>query len=289
MPDWRALYPFESKYQTINGWKYHYVDEGAPDAAPVLMSHGNPTWSFYYRNLIQAVRDTHRGIAVDHIGCGLSEKPAEFSYRLADHIDNLVQFIEALDLQNITLVVHDWGGAIGLGAALKVPERFARLVLLNTAAFPPPYCPLRIRVCRTPLLGEVALQGLNMFARSAITMAVENPQNMTPQVRAGLLAPYDSWANRRATHRFVKDIPLSRRHPTWQVLEDIEAGLSTLAGLPVQMIWGMRDWCFRPECLERLLKSFPDAEVHRLDQAGHYVIEDDPQRVTGLIQDFLAK
>jgi len=288
MPDWRELYPFESHHLTVNGWKYHYVDEGAREAAPVLMSHGNPTWSFYWRNLIQGVKSTHRGIAVDHVGCGLSEKPADFPYRLADHIDNLAQFVEALNLQDITLVVHDWGGAIGLGAALRAPQRYAKIVLLNTAAFPPPFCPLRIRVCRTPVLGEIALQGLNMFARSALTMAVENPQSLSPAVRAGLIAPYDSWANRRATHRFVKDIPLSPRHPTWKVLEEIEAGLPSLADRPVQMIWGMKDWCFRPECLDRLLVSFPDAEVHRLEAAGHYVIEDEPENVVGLIQKFIS-
>jgi cis-3-alkyl-4-acyloxetan-2-one decarboxylase len=200
-----------------------------------------------------------------------------------------VAFVEQLDLRDVTLLVHDWGGAIGLGTALRLPERFARLVLFNTAAFPPPFIPLRIRACRTPLVGTLAIRGANVFARAALSMAVEKPERMTPAVRAGLLAPYGKWADRVAIDRFVRDIPLSRRHPTWQRLEEIEAGLRTLATRPVQMIWGMRDWCFRPSCLDRLLESFPQAEVHRLADAGHYVVEDAYERIVPLVVDFLQR
>lgn len=285
-PDWRSLYPFQPHELALGSLRYHYVDEGQGD--PLLFVHGNPTWSFYWRNLIAAFRDRYRCIAVDHIGCGLSDKPADYPYTLSQHIDNLSRLISHLDLSRITLLVHDWGGAIGLGTALAMPERFARLVLFNTGAFPPPFIPLRIRVCRTPFVGQLAIQGLNLFARVAITMAVEKPDRMTPEVAAGLLAPYDNWANRVATYRFVKDIPLSSRHPTWRVLEQIEAGLPSLANRPTQFIWGMRDWCFTPACLDRLLKSFPQAEVHRLADAGHYVIEDAPERIVPLVEEFLA-
>ena len=151
----------------------HYVDEGPRDANPVLMVHGNPTWSFYYRNLIAGLADQHRTIAVDHVGCGLSDKPAQWSYRLQDHINNLANLVESLDLQNVTLVAHDWGGAIGLGTLQKLRERFKRIVLFNTAAFPPPYIPFRIRVCRWPVVGKLGLQGFNLFAKAAITMATE--------------------------------------------------------------------------------------------------------------------
>jgi haloalkane dehalogenase len=208
---------------------------------------------------------------------------------LEQHIKNVVRLIEELDLSRVTLMVHDWGGAIGMGTALKVPGRIARLILFNTAAFPPPFIPLRIRVCRTPLIGRWAVRGLNVFARAALTMAVEHSERMTPSVRAGLLAPYDSWANRIAIDRFVADIPMSRRHRTWKTLEEIESGLPSLADRPIQMIWGMRDWCFRPACLDRLGVSFPDAEVHRLDDAGHYVIEDAYERIIPLVRSFLEK
>ena len=123
-PDWKSLYPFSSHEISIGGYRYHYVDEG--EGEPLLLVHGNPTWSFMWRNLILAFRDRYRVIAVDHIGCGLSDKPQAYSYRLQQHIDNLSQLVRELNLDNITLVAHDWGGAIGIGAALQSPHRFER-------------------------------------------------------------------------------------------------------------------------------------------------------------------
>jgi haloalkane dehalogenase len=162
-------------------------------------------------------------------------------------------------------------------------------VLFNTGAFPPPFIPLRIRVCRTPVVGTLAVRGLNLFARAALTMAVCHRERMTPPVRAGLLFPYDNWDHRIAIQRFVADIPLTRRHPTWQTLEEIERGLPTLAEKPTMMIWGMRDWCFTPACLERLLVSFPQASVHRFEDAGHYVVEDAHERIVPLVRSFLEE
>jgi haloalkane dehalogenase len=253
------------------------------------MVHGNPTWSFYWRNLVTAFRGRRRVVAPDHIGCGMSDKPEDYPYQLAQHIDNLVRLIRRLDLGHITLVAHDWGGAIGLGAALAEPSRFASFVLLNTGAFPPPYVPWRIRACRTPLAGRWAVRGLNLFARAALRMAVCKPRRMTAAVRAGLLAPYDSWAHRVAIHRFVCDIPLTPRHPTWRTLADIEIGLTKLANRPVQLIWGARDWCFTEACLQRLLSIFPHAEAHRLEDAGHYVVEDAHEEIVPLVARFLQR
>jgi cis-3-alkyl-4-acyloxetan-2-one decarboxylase len=285
--DWRALYPFASHYLDLPGGRLHYVDEGAGE--PLLMVHGNPTWSFYWRNLIAAFRDRYRVVAPDHVGCGLSDKPQQYSYTLRQHIDNLVALVEQLDLQRVTLLAHDWGGAIGLGTALRLSPRFSRFILFNTGAFPPPFVPKRIALCRVPLLGATAVRGLNAFARAALSMATEKPERMTPAVRAGLLAPYDSWAHRIAVHRFVADIPFTSQHPTWQTLSTIESQLPLLAHRPTQMIWGMRDWCFTPECLDRLLVSFPQAEVHRLADAGHYVVEDAHERIVPLVEAFLQK
>jgi len=283
--DWRQLYPFASHALTLDSWRYHYLDEGSGE--PLLMVHGNPTWSFYWRNLILAFRDRHRVVAPDHMGCGWSDKPQAYPYCLSTHIANLVQLIEHLDLRAVTLLVHDWGGPIGLAAALRVPDRIARLILFNTGAYPPPFIPWRLRVCRTPWLGSWAIRRLNLFARAALWMAVHKRERMTPEVRAGLLAPYDSWEHRVAIDRFVADIPATARHPTWQVLEEIERGLGSLADRPVQMIWGMRDWCFRPECLDLLLKAFPAAEVERLADASHYVIEDAHEQIVPLVEAFL--
>ena len=284
---WRDLYPFQSRYLQLGPHRLHYLDQGA--GQPLLLVHGNPTWSFYWRNLIRGLAGDFRCLAVDHIGCGLSDKPQVYPYTLPRRIDDLVQVVERLDLTGTTLLAHDWGGAIGLGTVQRLPQRFARIVLFNTGAFPPPFVPWRIAACRLPLAGTLAVRGLNAFARAALSMAVEKPERMTADVRAGLLAPYDSWASRVAVDRFVKDIPFSPRHPTWQILERIEAGLDSLAHLPIQLIWGMRDWCFRPECLERFLKHWPSAEVHRFEDCGHYVVEDAHERIVPLVRAFLKR
>jgi len=275
--DWRPLYPFTSHELRLGGLRYHYVDEGS--GRPLLFVHGNPTWSFHWRRLIEALRGGFRAVAPDHIGCGMSDKPQEYPYTLARHIENLVQLVEHLDLADVTLVAQDWGGPIGLGAALARPERFSRIVLFNTGAFPPPYVPLRIRICRTPLLGTPALRGLNLFLRAALVMTVEDRRCLTPAVQAGILAPYDSWANRVAIDGFVRDIPLAR----------IEAGLPSLADRPALFIWGIRDWCFRPLCLERLIESFPNAEVHRLEDVGHWIVEEAHDRILPLLEGFLPR
>lgn len=286
---WKSLYPFDSNFCDIGGHRVHYVDEGAKDAPVVFMSHGNPTWSFYWRNLILALRGRYRVIAIDHLGCGLSDKPADYDYCLDRHIGNAVELINRLDLRNITLMAHDWGGAIGMGTLLRQRARFSRIVLFNTAAFPPPYIPFRIRVCRWPVVGKLGLQGANLFARAAVSMATELPQGLDPRVAEGLLAPYDNWNNRVATYKFVRDIPLSPRHRTWRVLEEIEAGLSSVSDLPIQLIWGMKDWCFRPECLERLMTHWPNARVTKFEQGGHYVVEDCIEEIIPRVQNFLKE
>ena len=287
--DWRLLYPFDSHWLTLDGHRFHYLDEG--QGPVLLLSHGNPTWSFYWREVVQALRGKYRLIVPDHIGCGLSDKPplSQYSYRLAQRVSDLNRLVEHLDLREITLVAHDWGGAIGMGAAVAAPERFSRFALMNTAAFRAARCPRRIRLVHIPGFGPLAVQGLNLFVKAALRMAAEDQRRMTPAVRAGLSAPYDSWANRIAVLRFAMDIPLKPSHPTYQTLVDIENGLRQFADRPISLIWGMKDWCFGPEFLQRFQEFFPQAEVHRLEDAGHYIIEDAHERVVPLLEDFLER
>src|SRR5210317_837044 len=152
------LYPFENHFLELNGLQYHYLDEGQGE--PVVMVHGNPSWSFYYRDLAKALRDRYRVIVPDHIGCGLSEKPGDggYSYTLKQRVDDLESLLEHLDIdERITLVLHDWGGMIGMAYASRYPERIARLVILNTAAFHLPagkHLPLALKICRDTKLGE---------------------------------------------------------------------------------------------------------------------------------------
>jgi len=286
---WRKLYPFASHTLLVGGHRYHYLDEG--QGPTLLLVHGNPTWSFYWRNIVLGLRDRYRLVVVDHIGCGLSDKPGgdRYSYRLAQRIADLRSLVEDLDLRDITLLAHDWGGAIGMGAAAALPDRFARFVLFNTAAYTDTRIPLRIRVCRTPVLGKLGIQGLNLFAWAALSMAVERHERMTSDVKAGLLAPYDGWANRIATYRFVDDIPLAINHPSYATLRGVEEGLAQFRQHPVSLVWGMRDWCFSPHFLERFIEFFPQAEVHRFDDAGHYVIEDAHERIVPLVDEFVRR
>ena len=280
----RHLYPFEPHYFDTGGPRMHYVDCGGGSA--VVMLHGNPTWSFYYRDLIRGLCDAYRVIAPDHVGCGLSDKPQDYRYTLATHIDNLERLIDNLGLDEITLAMHDWGGGIGCGFAVRHPQRVRRLIVFNTAAFPG-RTPLRIRACRLPILGPVIVRGLNAFARSGIRMACKNHSRMTPDVRAGYLLPYDSYANRVAILRFVQDIPVGPSHRTYPLLRSIEAGLAELRDHPMLICWGMRDFCFTEAFLDGWIERFPQAEVHRFAEAGHYVVEDAAEEILPRLRGFL--
>lgn len=284
--DWRSLYPFQSREISLDGRRYHYLDEGT--GPPVLLVHGNPTWSFFWRNVILALRDRFRFIAPDHIGCGLSDKPQDYPYRLATHVKNLRSLVEHLDLQQTTLFGHDWGGAIGLGCVAKTPDRFSRIVLSNTAGFRSKLIPPSIRFCRTPLLGEWLLRRANVFPKVALKRATVRPQDLSPAVRAGYMAPYDNYANRVAVCRFVQDIPLNPAHPSYQTLTEIEEALPRLADRPWKFIWGLRDFCFTEAFLDRFLEYVPQAEVCRLPEAGHYVTEDALEDVVAAFADFMS-
>ena len=279
------LYPFKPHYLSVGGPRMHYVDEGQGPA--VVMLHGNPTWSFYYRELISGLCDQYRVIAPDHVGCGLSDKPQRYAYTLATHIENLERLLERLKLEEFTLVVHDWGGAIGFGYACRHPERVRRFIIFNTAAFFG-RIPVRIRVCRVPIFGMLAVRGLNGFARAAVRMACKDRRRMTGAVQAGYLLPYADFRSRIAIHRFVQDIPTSSSHPTYPLMRSIETALSQLRDRPMLICWGMRDFCFTEAFLDGWIDRFPEAQVHRFADAGHYVVEDAGEAILPLIQGFLA-
>lgn len=267
----------------------HYLDEGPRDAAPIVMCHGNPTWSFYFRTLIPELSRDHRVIVPDHIGCGLSDKPQDYAYTLAQHIENLEALIAHLDLQAITLMVHDWGGGIGMGYATRHPKTIERFVIFNTSAFYLPAIPGVLKLARSPGLGEFLLRGLNAFAGLAVWLGVVNRQRMTRDVRHGYLAPYNSWHNRIAIYRFVQDIPVTADHPTRATVNAIDARLHVFRDHPMLIIWGAKDFVFTvDDFLAGWRARFPDADVHILEDAGHYVVEDAHQRILPLVRAFLS-
>lgn len=277
----RQLYPFESRYLNLLApvrssgsvaslHRLHYVDEGK--GRPLLMVHGNPSWSFLYRNLILSLSKDYRCIAIDHMGCGLSDKPQDYSYTLAQHIQNLKSLIEHLDLQEFDLVIHDWGGVIGLKIAQMYAQRVKTIVILNTSAFLSQRLPWQISLCRLPYIGPFLVQGLNAFARGATYQGVG--KRLTPAVRKGFCYPYDSWQNRIAIRRFIEDIPLEPTLDSYSLVGQVDKDLGLLSHLNLHLLWGMKDFCFTPDFLEGFKQRLPKATVHPFSQAGHYVLED---------------
>lgn len=286
----KELFPYTPKYWDRDGLKLAYIDEGRGD--PVVMVHGNPTWSFYYRELIDELRRDHRCIALDHIGCGRSDKPTadRYDYTLDSRVEDLDGLLKHLGIgERITLIVHDWGGMIGMAWAVRNARAIARIVVLNTAAFALPDTkpfPWTLRLTRSRL-GEYLVLKHNAFCRGAARYCVV--RKMEPAVREAFLAPYDSPANRIATLRFVQDIPLDPTDPAWPTLQATADNLHVLAGKPMVICWGEHDFIFDHHFRAEWERRFPDAEVHRYSHAGHYVLEDAGAQVRAVVRDLVDR
>lgn len=284
-PEIRLEYPYPGNLlQLPSGASMHYLDEG--HGPVVIMLHGNPTWSFYFRNLINLlVKRGFRCIVPDHIGCGLSDKPQDYDYTLSQRIQDVSCLVERLEIEAFSLVVHDWGGAIGFGLAGRRPKSLERLVVLNTAAFRSKRIPARIAVLKIPCIGEAMIRGFNAFAGPAAVMSVRQP--LAPAVKHGLLWPYRSWQDRIAVWNFVKDIPLDATHRSYQSLIEVEEGLAELTEKPIFILWGGKDFCFNKHFLARWRKLFPSATCRVIPDCGHYVLEDADFSELERIADFL--
>lgn len=273
------------------GVRLHYIDEGAGD--PVVMLHGNPTWSFYYRHMIEELSDSYRVIAPDHIGCGLSDKPddSRYDYTLARRVDDLEALLDHLHLdRDLTLVLHDWGGIIGMTFAARHPDRIARLVVANTAAFHKPAgksFPTALALFRDSPAGAWLARGLNLFVHGTGRIGCKT-RRLSREVRDAYAAPYDSWANRIAIHRFVQDIPLHPGDRSYEVISEVQDRLHLLKSIPMMIAWGMRDFVFDESVLDEWTRRFPAAGVHRFPRAGHLLFEDEREAVNGLVRSFLA-
>jgi haloalkane dehalogenase len=288
----QSLYPFRSNYFNRRGLKYHFLDEGV--GQPIVMLHGNPTWSFYFRELVKGLSSHCRTIVVDHIGCGLSDKPdtGSYDYKLKSRVDDLEALLDHLGIdKDITLVLHDWGGFIGMAYAVRHAQRIGRFVVLNTAAFLPPAgkdIPLILKLIGglTPL-ATPAILGLNLFACGASRLATH--KGLSKKVRSGLTAPYNCWHHRIATLKFVQDIDLSKKNPSYCVVKHTDENLQKFTERPMLICWGMRDFVFDHDYLLEWQRRFPHAEVWRFSDAGHYVLEDVPVKIVSLTQDFLQR
>lgn len=286
------LYPFAPQRFTRGGPALSYLDEGTGD--PVVLLHGNPTWSFYYRHLVLALRDRHRCIAPDHIGCGLSDKPpaSVYDYSLKSRIDDVEALLDHLNVRDrITLVVHDWGGMIGLGYAARHPERVKRIVALNTGCSRLPAAkgfPLSLRIGRNTRLGEWLILKRNAFCRAAANWCVTR-RPLPADVRAMYLRPYDTPEHRVAVLKFVQTIPLKPTDPGYDIVVGVEEAAPKLRAVPVLLLWGMKDFVFDRHFLAEWQRFYPQAETHTWPDCGHYLLEDAGDEVIIRVQDFLTR
>lgn len=287
----RHLYPFDSRWLDLGSVRMHYVDEGTGE--PIVMVHGNPTWSFYFRELIKEFRSTHRVVVPDHVGCGLSDKPgdAEYEYTLHRRVEGLETLLDRLGLnENVTLVGHDWGGMIAAACALRRLERIKRLVFFNTSGFllpPGQRLPWQLWLIRhlSPI-AALLVRGFNGFSLGATYLATA--KGLPRDVRKAYRAPYNSWKDRIATLRFVQDIPLKPGDPSYELAKWVDDRLEQLRQRPVFIGWGERDFVFDLRFLAEWRRRLPEAAVHSFADAGHYVLEDAAAELIPKVRQFVG-
>lgn len=286
----RDIFPFRPNYKKINGLCMHYLDEG--HGQPVLMIHGNPTWSFFFRNIVKNLPKGFRAIVPDHIGCGLSDKPpvSVYPYRLENRVKDIEALIDELEIkEKIHLLVHDWGGMIGSLFALRNLEKIASITVTNTSGFLPPgtkELPLRLKIVRNlTAFSKPAVLAFNLFAGSALYMAPKKP--LSQKTKKGMIAPYSCIENRISTYRFVQDIPIDDTHPSYSLVKWADDNLHRLSEKPMQIIWGEHDFVFDTDYFNEWVRRFPDKKAYFFKSAGHYLFEDEPEKISGLINTFL--
>jgi haloalkane dehalogenase len=233
----------------------------------------------------QLVSAGFRCVVPDHVGCGLSDQPQKYDYTLKRRIDDVERLVDYLGISSFSMVVHDWGGAIGCGLAGRRPNALEKMVLLNTAAYHSKRIPLRIALVKLPVIGPFIIRGLNGFAGAAANMSVVQP--LSKPVRRGFLWPYRTWSKRVAVWNFVKDIPLRESHPSYATLSEVEKGLELLRAKPIQVVWGGKDFCFNDHFLQRWQEVFPDSKTCYHENCGHYILEDGGLQIWEEIRAFL--
>ncbi|WP_345294084.1 alpha/beta fold hydrolase [Luteimonas vadosa] len=301
-------YPFAPKRFAVRpGIAMSYLDDGPRDGEVVVMLHGNPSWSYYWRHLVTGLRDRYRCIVPDHVGMGLSDRPDDgggirppqtaangapaYDYTLQSRIDDLEALLRHAGIDEatpVTLAVHDWGGMVGFGWALSHMAQVKRLVILNTAAFPLPEAkrmPWRLSLGRDSRLGGWAIRRFNLFARGAAWIGTR--RRLPANVRQAYSGVYDGWDNAIATLRFMQDIPLRAGDRAWPLVEEAGRRLPGFADRPAFLGWGLRDFVFDRHFLESFRRALPGAQVEAYRDAGHYVLEDKHEVLVPRIREFL--
>ena len=268
---------------TSEGHRLHYVDFGR--GTPVVMLHGHPTWSFYYRDLIPLLATTgHRAIAVDQLGYGLSDHPQNWSYRLSDHLQNFTQLVDdELKLPKFDLIMQDWGATIGLNYAIAHPDRIRRIVIMGSTVFPQ-QLPKVYTLLRLPIIGNLLACKDDFLYK---ILGGEHAKRLPQVVRDGYLSPYEKRSDRMVLTNFIKDLPYSSSHPTWQLYHNIETEIGQLAKKSFLILWGEKDPIIPMEIFRHWQKLLPNALALSFPDAGHLILEDESTEVTPLIARFL--
>ena len=284
--DWidRNEYPWTGKYIETPGGRMHYLDEGRGE--PVVMVHGNPTWSFLYRHFIRELTGSYRCIVPDHIGFGLSDKPANWTYYSRDHAHNLEILLDSLNLKNITLVVQDWGGPIGLSYAIKHPGRIKKLVIMNTwlwAAQGDPHFERFSSVMGGPI-GKFLTRNFNFFARTLMKTAFVKKSLLTKKIHRHYIKPLNTKESRKGSYVFPEQIIGAG---DW--LQELWEEAHRIRNKPTLIIWGLGDTAFRESELSRWIGFLRNVELHTFPHIGHYVQEELGPEAAELTRDFLDK
>jgi haloalkane dehalogenase len=282
MADWipRSLYPFEGRYAEIDGARVHYLDEGS--GAPLLLLHGNPTWSFLYRDVVTGLRDRCRCIAPDYPGFGLSRAAPGYGFTPAEHARVIEQLVLRLELEGVTMMVQDWGGPIGFAAATRHPERFARFVVGNTWAWPKSDLGTQVfsRFLGGPI-GRFLILRRNLFVERLLPGGVRR-KKLPEEVMDAYRGPFPTPESRVPLHVFPREILRSR-----PFLAEVEKGLPALRDRPALIVWPTKDVAFRDPERRRWEEVFPDHRTVTLDGAGHYIQEDAAEEITAAIREWL--
>jgi pimeloyl-ACP methyl ester carboxylesterase len=276
------LYPFAPAYMEVEGGRIHYLDVGAGPV--IVMVHGTPTWSFLYRALIRDLARDHRVVTIDHLGFGLSDKPADGAYLPADHARNLTRLIEHLELRDITLVVHDFGGPIGVAYAVEQPQNVRALVLFNTWLWSLRGTPAeRMSNMMGSAFGRFLYTRLNFSPRVLIRYSFADKRRLTTEVHRHYTDAFPTPAERQAPWVLAKELLGSS---DWY--ESLWKRRARLAQLPVLILWGMKDPAFGADALARWRQALPDAAVVEFGDVGHFVQEEAPDEALRQIRRFLA-
>lgn len=285
-----AKFPFESKFVTIDGYKIHYVEEGQGE--PILFIHGNPTSSYLWRNILPKVSDAtgKRGIALDLLGFGKSDKPdIEYTLKLHNHI--IEKFIEELGLDNLTLVLHDWGGPLGMYYAVNHPEKIKAIVLMETFMWDMRWkaFPVIFRVIfwflRSPI-GFFMIQVMNMFINQFIPAGVVNKENLTDEVMRGYRDPFPTIKSRRAIRVFPRLLPINGNpRASAEIMKEIEVGLSALT---CPMLWILNEQgILSDEDISWLKAKIPQIKTQNFGPGKHFMQEDNPEKLSQILSDWI--